>query len=42
MIDTIAQSARSGWMPSFPSLNRNPIEIVREAREAGMEPAAAT
>ncbi|HRY09394.1 MAG TPA: nitrate reductase subunit alpha [Candidatus Nanopelagicales bacterium] len=39
MIDTIAQSARSGWMPSFPSLNRNPIEIVREAREAGMEPA---
>ncbi|MFN8184043.1 MAG: nitrate reductase subunit alpha [Candidatus Nanopelagicales bacterium] len=39
MIDTIAQSARSGWMPSFPSLNRNPIEIVRQAREAGMEPA---
>ena len=35
MIDTIAQSARSGWMPSFPSLNRNPIEIVQEAREAG-------
>jgi nitrate reductase alpha subunit len=39
MIDTIAQSARSGWMPSFPSLNRNPIEIVREARAAGVEPA---
>ena len=33
MIDTIAQSARSGWMPSFPSFNRNPIEIV--ARGAG-------
>ena len=39
MIDTIAQSARSGWMPSFPSLNRNPLKIVREAREAGKEPA---
>ena len=35
MIDTIAQSARSGWMPSVPSFNRNPIEIVREARAAG-------
>ncbi|HNE89395.1 MAG TPA: molybdopterin-dependent oxidoreductase, partial [Actinomycetota bacterium] len=38
MIDTLAQSARSGWMPSFPSLNRNPIEVVREARAAGVEP----
>ncbi|MEZ5184385.1 MAG: nitrate reductase subunit alpha [Candidatus Nanopelagicales bacterium] len=38
MIDTIAQSARSGWMPSFPSFNRNPIDIVREARAAGIEP----
>ncbi|HQR80327.1 MAG TPA: nitrate reductase subunit alpha, partial [Actinomycetota bacterium] len=40
MIDTLAQSARSGWMPSFPSLNRNPIEIVKQAREQGLEPAA--
>ncbi len=39
MIDTLAQSARSGWMPSFPSFNRNPLEIVKEAREAGVEPA---
>jgi nitrate reductase alpha subunit len=38
MIDTIAQSARSGWMPSVPSFNRNPIEIVREARAAGIDP----
>jgi nitrate reductase alpha subunit len=38
MMDTLAQSARSGWMPSFPSLNRNPLQIVREAREAGKEP----
>ena len=40
MIDTLAQSARSGWMPSFPSLNRNPLELVREAREAGVDPVA--
>ena len=39
MIDTLAQSARSGWMPSIPSFNRNPLQIVREAREAGVEPA---
>ncbi|MCU0296485.1 MAG: molybdopterin-dependent oxidoreductase, partial [Candidatus Nanopelagicales bacterium] len=38
MIDTLAQSARSGWMPSFPSFNRNPLEIVKEARAAGIEP----
>ena len=37
MMDTVAQSARSGWMPSFPSLNRNPLDIAREAQEAGVE-----
>ena len=39
MMDTLVQSARSGWMPSFPSLNRNPLTLVKEAREAGVEPA---
>ncbi len=38
MMDTLAQSARAGWMPSFPSFNRNPLDIVREARAAGVEP----
>ena len=37
MIDTIAQSARSGWMPSFPSLNRNPLDLADEAKAAGIE-----
>lgn len=34
-IDTLAKSARMGWMPSFPSLNRNPLEICAEAEAAG-------
>ncbi len=37
MIDTIAQSARSGWMPSFPALNRNPLDLADEAKAAGLE-----
>ena len=39
-IDTLAQSARSGWMPSYPSLNRNSLDLVDEARAAGADPAA--
>ena len=38
MIDTLAQSARSGWMPSFPALNRNPLTIAEDAKAAGMAP----
>ena len=38
-IDTLAQSARSGWMPSYPSLNANPLDLAREARDAGVDPA---
>lgn len=40
MIDTLAQSARSGWMPSYPQFNRNPLDLVTEAEAAGAEPAA--
>ncbi len=36
MIDALAQSARSGWMPSFPSFNRNPLDLADEARAAGV------
>ncbi len=40
MIDTLAQSARSGWMPSYPQFNRNSLDLVAEAEAAGQAPAA--
>jgi nitrate reductase / nitrite oxidoreductase, alpha subunit len=39
MIDTMAQSARSGWMPSYPQFDRNPLDLVGEAEAAGQAPA---
>jgi nitrate reductase alpha subunit len=36
--DLVAQSARAGWMPSYPTLNRNPLTLCDEAEQAGMEP----
>ena len=33
--DVIAQSARMGWMPSYPTFNRNPLTICDEAAAAG-------
>ena len=33
--DCIAQSARMGWLPSYPTLNRNPLDLCDEARAAG-------
>lgn len=38
MIDTLAQSARSGWMPSIPSLNRNSLDLADEIVASGQEP----
>jgi len=38
-MDTLAQSARSGWMPSFPSLNRNTLDLADEAEASGQPPA---
>ncbi len=38
LIDTLAQSARSGWMPSYPTFDLNPIEIAKRAEEAGKSP----
>ncbi|GAA1764683.1 nitrate reductase subunit alpha [Luedemannella helvata] len=29
--DLLAQSARLGWMPSMPTLNRNPLDVADEA-----------
>ncbi|MCF8538472.1 MAG: nitrate reductase subunit alpha [Candidatus Nanopelagicales bacterium] len=40
MIDTLAQSARSGWMPSYPQFNRSSLDLVAEAEAAGQAPAA--
>ncbi|HEX6878208.1 MAG TPA: molybdopterin dinucleotide binding domain-containing protein, partial [Nocardioidaceae bacterium] len=33
--DVIAQSARMGWMPSYPTFNRNPHDLTEEAAAAG-------
>jgi nitrate reductase alpha subunit len=33
--DLIAQSARMGWMPSYPTFNKNPLDIVDDAVQTG-------
>jgi nitrate reductase alpha subunit len=33
--DVIAQSARMGWMPSYPTFDRNPLDLCDEAAAAG-------
>ncbi|NUU23888.1 MAG: nitrate reductase subunit alpha, partial [Streptomycetaceae bacterium] len=33
--DVIAASARMGWMPSYPTFDRNPLELADEAASAG-------
>jgi nitrate reductase / nitrite oxidoreductase, alpha subunit len=37
--DLVAKSARLGWMPSVPTFDRNPLDIVDQADAAGVEPA---
>ena len=37
--DTLVESAQRGWMPSFPTFNRNSLDIVDDAAAAGQEPA---
>jgi nitrate reductase / nitrite oxidoreductase, alpha subunit len=34
--DVIAQSARMGWMPSYPTFDRNPLTIPEDAEQAGL------
>ncbi|MGW8530743.1 MULTISPECIES: nitrate reductase subunit alpha [Nocardiopsidaceae] len=36
--DLVASSARMGWMPSYPTFNRNPVDLGREADELGQDP----
>ncbi len=38
--DMNALGARLGWLPSFPSFDRNSLELVDEAERAGVDPAA--
>jgi len=35
--DVIAASARMGWMPSYPTFDRNPIALAADAEAAGRE-----
>ncbi|MGD9528672.1 MAG: nitrate reductase subunit alpha [Pseudonocardia sp.] len=39
-IDTIALSARLGWMPSYPQFDRNPLDLADEIPEGADGPAA--
>ncbi len=34
--DLVAQSARMGWMPSYPTFDRNPMDLSDEAAAAGV------
>jgi nitrate reductase alpha subunit len=35
--DCYAQAARLGWLPAYPSFNRNPLVIAREAAAEGID-----
>ncbi len=37
--DANALAARLGWMPSYPTFDRNPLDIVRDAEAEGIAPA---
>ncbi len=36
--DNIALASRLGWMPSYPTFNRNPLDLVDEAERLGKAP----
>ena len=38
-IDAHAKAVRMGWMPSFPTFDRNPLELADEAEAAGVDAA---
>jgi nitrate reductase alpha subunit len=38
MIDYNVRAERMGWLPSAPQLQTNPLQVVRDARVAGVEP----
>ncbi len=37
--DQIALASRLGWMPSYPTFDRNPLDLVDEADALGVDPA---
>lgn len=37
--DVVAQSARLGWMPSYPTFDKNPLDLADDAAAAGVAPA---
>jgi nitrate reductase alpha subunit len=38
LIDFNVRAERMGWLPSAPQLKTNPLQVVRDAQAAGMEP----
>ncbi|MBH9552069.1 nitrate reductase subunit alpha [Inhella gelatinilytica] len=38
MIDQNVRAERMGWLPSAPQLKTNPLQIVKDAAKAGMDP----
>jgi nitrate reductase alpha subunit len=38
LIDFNVRAERMGWLPSAPQLNRNPLEVAKEAEAAGKDP----
>jgi nitrate reductase alpha subunit len=38
VVDVNALGARLGWLPSFPSFDRSTLDLVDEARKAGVDP----
>ncbi|MET4898579.1 nitrate reductase subunit alpha [Sphingomonadaceae bacterium jetA1] len=42
MIDYNAKAERLGWLPSAPALQRNPLDLAREAKALGADPKAHT
>jgi nitrate reductase alpha subunit len=38
LIDFNVRAERMGWLPSAPQLKTNPIEVVRQAEQVGMDP----
>ncbi|MGO2069462.1 nitrate reductase subunit alpha [Glutamicibacter arilaitensis] len=37
--DCLVDSIKRGWMPDYPTFNRNPLDLVDEAEAAGKDPA---
>lgn len=35
--DLISDSVKMGWMPSYPQFNKNPLEVMKEARKDGVK-----